>query len=242
MRATPRRKLGPVSPTAPATAGTVVNHGTLAAYKGARCRCQSCKDANARYQAQYTRELAYGRELTVDPARVREHLEPLVERGMTAGRAARVAGVSRATVGRILGRHGNAQRVSAEIAEALMALGAEHLPTPRSVSALGTRRRIRALHAVGYSRQEIADASGVPATTISRALNPKTRTVGGAVARAITEAFDRADPAGPRHADPILARRAARIQREARAAQWATPTAWSDPDNPQERRIHREDA
>jgi hypothetical protein len=95
-------------------------------------------------------------------------------------------------------------------------------------TALGVRRRLRALTARSWSPQAIADQTGVPAPLISSLLggNPRNLSPGQrqAIADAYDKIWDREPPAGTR--DQRGACESARSRAAGRG--WAPPQAWDD--------------
>ena len=95
-------------------------------------------------------------------------------------------------------------------------------------TALGVRRRLRALSARSWPPQAIADETGIPAPLISsllagipRNLSPDQRL---AIANAYDEIWDRDPPAGTRDQ-----REACELARSRAASRgWAPPLAWDD--------------
>jgi len=100
---------------------------------------------------------------------------------------------------------------------------------PRKVSALGVRRRIQALMAVGWSRIEISLAAGYPEASqgarIVQLLQVETvtRPVAERIAAAYASLLTRPSPTGYG---------AIRSRNEARRNSWAPPNAWLDIDDP----------
>lgn len=124
------------------------------------CRCSLCRTAHNARKAAYNRRRAYGRVDMVDAAPVRAHVEALRAAGMGRRRIAAKAGVGEATVQRLcLGRRGRLpQRTTGPVARALLAVRADltDLAPLTPVDGTGTRRRLRALVAAGWSPVLIA--------------------------------------------------------------------------------------
>lgn len=179
----------------------------------------------------------------VDARLTVERVTALRDVGWTCPEIARAAGISRATVSRL--SQGRWQTVSAEtedgVGRAVLALDAagpprRPAPEPATVPALGARRRARALRAAGYSDGQIAAASGLSASVVSRIVNRGQERVRRSTHDALRGAYEALDCRGPDggRQDPgngVLARR----RRDALEVGWLTPMAWDDPDDPAER-------
>lgn len=98
----------------------------------------------------------------VDPAPVRRHIRDCMAGGTGSRTVADLAQVPRSTVHRILYR--NPATIDAEDAKAILAVtpGRRHRnrTADTHVDAVGTRRRIRAMHHDGYDTDRIAEAVG----------------------------------------------------------------------------------
>ena len=136
------------------------------------------------------RQIAYGRwQPWADAAPVREHLRVLRAGGASYQTIARAAGVSPMTVHRLLGTGppGNkaaAERVRAATAERMLAVTTVTVAhaAPRR-DATGTRRRLRALIAIGHPAASLARRAGLsplavvghrPRATLRRSRPPRT--------------------------------------------------------------------
>jgi hypothetical protein len=96
------------------------------------------------------------------------------------------------------------------------------------VDATGTRRRIQALVALGWSNSKIAKAAGIAECNIARLLTPGERCFSETrrrVAAAYDELWDKTPPPNPGHSDVFSRKRAA-------ANGWAKPMAWDDGHGP----------
>ena len=79
-------------------------HGTNVAYVIDKCRCRPCTDAATATQSSREKQKLFGRYDSgrVDAAPVREHLQFLVDNGMSAKRIAKISGVALSTVGQLI--------------------------------------------------------------------------------------------------------------------------------------------
>lgn len=216
--ATDRRTLPPQDP----------RHGTTAG-ASAGCLCPRCGTAKRNYNRTRYRKTGYGTwQPFIDAEPVREHLRHLSANGIGWIRAANLAGLKRCTVSAILyGRPGfppNAKirpTTAAKIlaVQATPDLLADHAPVP----AAGTVRRLRALAALGYPMQELAEQLPIGYDQAIRIAARAPRTVTNAVARATVTLYDRMSLTVP--PTTWVHQRA---QRTALARGWVPPLAWDD--------------
>ncbi|SDD43005.1 hypothetical protein [Auraticoccus monumenti] len=146
-------------------------HGTRLAYVLDKCRCRPCRDAVRVYESARSRRIAYGRPGSlVDADPVRAHLKDLSAQGMGWKRAAAAAGVANGTVyailyGKLLSQPDHPEhrpprkRVRRDIAEKLLAVQVT-LAAGALVDGTGTRRRLQALVAIGWSMSELGRRLG----------------------------------------------------------------------------------
>lgn len=153
-------------------------HGTLSRYQVGRCRCPQCKAAKNVYARHRDRMIAYGRwQSYVDAEPSRRHVSTLLASGVTLGRVAVLAGLGLSTLQKLM--HGTqrsggkpAARVMVRTERAILAarLNLDDLPDTAWVDAAGTRRRVQALTALGYTLREQAEAVGKLPTNYRTAL------------------------------------------------------------------------
>jgi hypothetical protein len=211
-------------------------HGTRARYvngpdendqddKG--CRCPRCRKANTDEANKVYREKAYGhwRPFT-DAEPVREHLKVLSSHGIKAKRVAQLSGVSSPNVVRIF--EGRARRVRKETAEAILAVQPSmDLLTDRArIDGTGTRRRLQALIAVGWSRAKLAEHVGIHRTSLCLVLLGEG--VRADTARKVVAAYSALWNQQPPTATVGERRAAAAARREAESRGWPPPAAWDD--------------
>ena len=206
-------------------------HGSISRYKYHRCRCLTCCDGWRDYSANIRRQQAYGRwEPLIDAAPVRVHVEHLQASGLGIFRIAELAGVAQSTVSRLLYGKGDRlpqtqmQRAKAERILAVQA-DTSSLASGAFVDATGTRRRIQALVAVGFTHKAIAPHIGVHAHYVGDlAAN---RVVTSRHARAVTAAYDRLWNADPL-AHGVTPAAVKRSRNLAAREGWPPPLAWDD--------------
>jgi hypothetical protein len=139
-------------------------HGTYACYSLDQCRCRPCVDAVTSYERTRTRQTAYGRwQPYVDASPARQHVEELRAAGMGLKLIARHSGVAHGALAKLI--YGDAQRrlapskrIRPETERKILAVQAtiDTLGATVHVDATGTRRRLQALVAVGWSQSQLA--------------------------------------------------------------------------------------
>lgn len=211
-------------------------HGESRTYRTHKCRCDDCKAANAALLAAWRRKRAYGQPTGFVPAdETREHLTMLLRSGMALTRIGELVGMDDRSLACILyprkGRPPRA-RVSTVTRDKVLAVEPPryvHEVSGRAfVTALGTVRRLNALHAIGWSTDAVARESGVHGTTLN-ALRRRKRTTlhtATAIARTYDRLWDQSPPAATRFERAAVTR----TLRRAAAHGWAPPMAWDDAD------------
>lgn len=209
--------------------------GTLAGYKNG-CRCERCTAANSDYQRNYRRQIAYGRwGPYVDAGPVRDHVRSLQQSGLGARAIATAAGLTYSTISHFLyGRPPRGIAPPAQIrpatAEALLSVEAslETYPEHAKVDGTGTRRRLQALFAIGWSFARLARQLGVRKSTIQSFL--RTVNVEKATAVAVRDLYDQLWDMPPPASNPAERAAVTKTLRMARERGWAPPMAWDDED------------
>lgn len=222
-------------------------HGTRAAYVLDRCRCFPCSSANAQAETDRERQKAYGRyDKYVQAEPVRAHVLALGEQGMGLKRVAKGAGVSTGTLSKLVfgvytatGTGGGckgpgdrvrqpSKRVLRTTAERLLAVELDLADGAKIAvdDAIGVRRRVRALVALGWSQSKLAERLGVLRSNFHLATDARGVTV--ATMRAVERVYDELSmtlPPEDTHRDKIAASRA---RAYARARGWKPPLALDD--------------
>lgn len=164
---------------------------------------------------------------------VREHLMALRAAGLGRDRIGRLSGVHPRRVQAIINgstsaRDGVQTHVRAATAAKLLAVRPERrlVADDRRIGATGTRRRLQALVALGWSRSEVARRSGLNENTIGRAMvrDGCALATARAVHRVYEELWDQQPPidTGEQRCSVSHARR------EAARKGWALPMLWDD--------------
>lgn len=126
--------------------------------------CQPCKDASTRYAKGHRHDRLHARRRTVPAEPVVAHLRNLLRAGMTQGAIARGSGVSPSAISDLL--HGQS-RIKQENAKQILSVRSVYCFTPRHehdeafVPKTPSVLRIRALLALGWRHQDMAERSGV---------------------------------------------------------------------------------
>jgi len=186
-------------------------HGTASMYRKRRCRCWPCRYAG--YEArQNARPLA-------EPAPVIAHVATLTRAGIGSRRLSELAGVSRATVDRVLaGTH----RPTARVAAAFLAIPADLEPPPKWLDQTGTTRRLRALTAIGWPNLDIAECAGLDGSYLAQ-MTKGQRRLTAATVDTVRRAYNGLSMHVP--ADSYGSNRA---RLRALDRRWFPPLAWDD--------------
>jgi hypothetical protein len=215
-------------------------HGTRARYtngpgpgKGPGCRCAACTAANRDDQRRITRLRAYGQWHPYTDARpAREHVRALGRLGIGWRRAAELAGIPQSTMralvfGRV-GRPGPSSRLRQETAAAILAVRAYpgNVAAGTPVDATGTRRRLEALAAIGWSRAKLGEQLGIEPTGMSE-LFRRDRVRAGR-AQAVADLYEQLWNRRPPEDGWREKISAARSRNYARQHGWAPPLAWDE--------------
>lgn len=208
-------------------------HGSRTAYVRDRCRCTSCTAANASHARTVRRERLLGRWAPFQPAApIHEHLQSLRAAGLSSGQVAMLAGVAPATVRALHGAAGQLRRdsVRADTARRLLAVtpsGA--VPAERAtVDGRGTRRRLHALAARGWTRAELARRLGRSPSSLARSMSSPAVTA--RTDRDVRALYDRLWDVPVPETTGGEAARAARARAHAAAREWTPPLGWDDID------------
>ncbi|MFF8406934.1 hypothetical protein ACF06P_35565 [Streptomyces sp. NPDC015684] len=207
-------------------------HG-YARYRLDGCRCYVCGWARSQYDDNRTRALIAGTwQPWVDAEPVRTHIRYLQSCDMGLRTIAARAGVDRKRLQAVL--HGRPERgtpaqkklrpaPAAAILEVEPTL--DNLAGKTVINAVGTVRRLRALVAVGWPQQHVAEAMGWTPSNFGQLLRSESVIV--RTARLVQDVYDRlhrTDPA-KHSATPLGMERA---RQRAAALGWAPVGAWDD--------------
>ncbi|AYN57459.1 helix-turn-helix DNA binding protein [Arthrobacter phage Constance] len=210
-------------------------HGTPVAYVIDKCRCRACTDAATATNVEREKQKLFGRYDSgrVDAAPVREHMQFLIDNGMSAKQISKVSGIALSTVGQLIwGRkergHKPYPRVMKSTAEKILAVKPQmELMAPgRYIDSTGARRRIQALVAIGWSQSRLAKQLGMDQGNMSIFMAGEQCTVKRALA--VRDVYNR-NWNQPQEGHDWRSRIAAnRARNYAKARGWVPPLAWDD--------------
>ena len=211
-------------------------HGTRAAYVLDKCRCDPCRAANTRAARALRRAQLYGRwDGLTDAQPARDHIHTLTAAWVGLKQIAARSGISSGTLTKLLygaprpdgTRRPPARRIKPATERRLLAVTPDLADGART-PATGTRRRLQALTATGWSTSHLARRSGLDRQVLDRALHDETTlTTAGtaaAVARLYSDLWDTPPPTGTRWERSA----ATRARNHATRNRWAPPLAWDD--------------
>ncbi|MFJ3200961.1 hypothetical protein [Streptomyces sp. NPDC086989] len=199
------------------------DHGTTARYQGNRtgtrppCRCRRCKNAHNR--AGQLRALARieGRPPRIPAGPIRDHVQRLLAAGMSRTQIGIAAGVSRSIVSKI--SKSASPHVNRTTGDKILAVKPCIVRPTDLVPAVGTRRRLQALYAIGHGSLPIQAATGLTGSSIRRILYSRSDTVTAATYDAVRRGY-RVLCATPG--------RNQTVKNRARRNTWHGPAAWGD--------------
>ncbi len=201
-----------------------MNHGTLTAYTIHACRCEDCSRAASRHGKQYRLRRHQGRVFLVDAQPMRDHVQQLLDAGMSFRAITLAAGwKSRNSLTESLAR--STVRVSTYRRVMAVTLDTDTRDTAY-VDATGARRRLQSLAVIGWPSRTLAQRLGHrDHSTILDIQTGAKASIRRATSQAISALFDELwDTPGP---SAITTGRA--VKRD-----WVPPLAWDDDtiDNP----------
>jgi hypothetical protein len=195
------------------------------------CRAEPCiADARA-YQAAHkrhrTRMIAYGRwNPFVDAEPARQHVAALRAAGIGIDQIPALAGLDR----RCITRLPRTRSLRAETAAKILAIQ----PHPDLVAggartdATGTRRRLQALQALGWSQRRLAELLDTQQVVVGKAARGKSQFVTVATARRVRDLYDHIWNQPPPSATRYERQSATNARRAAAERGWVPPLAWDD--------------
>src|SRR5690606_2949996 len=152
------------------------------------CDHPECARAARRYCKEYRMRILADPTCTgVPTGPAAEHTARLHARGMSYAAIAAAAGVSESTVKRLAQQ----RKTSRTTAAAILAVTVDSPVDTHWVPALGSARRIQALHTLGYSYQHLAPLVGLTAQNLRFITIGEHRRVASDTAARITAVYDR---------------------------------------------------
>lgn len=207
-------------------------HGTRASYVRG-CKCADCRAANARYAKVAKYRANRGISTLIDAAPVKAHLDQLRAHGIGKRTIAARSGVAMTVINRLIGiDHSRpARRIHPDTARKLLAVTVDDHAGGAFIDATGTRRRLQALVALGWTQTELGRRIGWTTANLN-ALILRSDTVTRATADLVTELYEQLSMRlGP----------STRARSVATRRGWAPPLAWDNIDNPNEQPTERRD-
>lgn len=180
-----------------------------------------------------SRMIAYGTwQPFTDAEPARQHVRLLGSHGVGWKRAANLAGISTGGMDKLM--HGGpgdrppCRRIRPQTAAAILAVRPDlaALGSGSAVDAAGTRRRLQALVAIGWSQQRLAPRLGMLPSNFGDLMTRDRVTA--STARAVAELYDELWDKPPREAGHREKISASRARNYARARSWPVPAAWDD--------------
>lgn len=207
--------------------GGTHRHGTTTAYKKDRCRCPACSKANTRASTiSRMKRLQGTQKVKVPAAPAKAHIATLLDAGATIQGIATEARLSAYAIRRVL----TGQPTLWDSNEAaILALHPRDVPSFKAhqTSVHGSRLRIQALHAIGYTMVELAPMTGQDATSLKRLANPDAwrayQDIDTKLARRIRRLYDNLWDKPPTPTTRTGRANAARAITQAAAKGWVPP-------------------
>jgi len=210
-------------------------------YNKHQCRGTACTEASTEYAHSYRHLVSINRYDSglVDVAPAREKIIQLQTIGYGYNQIAKMAGLNYNTIHAIV--HGEPwagkkprARVQRDVVTQIRSITPDpaKLPPRSTVDGTGTRRRIQALHALGFSNAYIAGRLGVNKANFRRSSNSKQVTVKRACE--VREIYEELWDKHPDVSTVEKRRAVTATKRWALKNDWPPPMAWDDDhiDNP----------
>lgn len=180
------------------------------------CTCSRCA-VDRRRMAKLQR---HGRYRRVPSSAAWDVLDRLRAAEWSCAAIATATGIPRATVTQALRKGRDGWSWGPRHSHAIVTHG---IPTHGQIGAHGTRRRLQALAAIGWTLQALADRSGIRFSTLASIRKGVTTRVGVPLAHTIAEMYEQLcmTPGGSLPA-----------RRHAAGQGWPAPLAWDDIDDP----------
>lgn len=209
-------------------------HGTYEARKRDGCGCEPCLQAGRRYAKRQSHLGRTGRSNLVDAQPARDHVRQLLKAGLTLGQIEQRSGVHRTGLRHLLGTGSGgrpaAARVRRDTAARLLAVAAARMgkETNGLVDPAGTRRRLQALVATGWTQSAIARRLGVLPANLPKIVHSGRSAIRVATRDAVRALYDELWDQPPPALTPAERRARTRALTFAAAHGWPPPMAWDD--------------
>lgn len=213
-------------------------HGTYSGYTHYKCREECCLAAHRDYSRKLRRLTAYGKwNPFVDAEPARDHVKRLRAAGIGERAIAAAVGVSSTLIARLLrgDRYrgtGPTQRLRPETAARIFSVqpSLDACNDHAKVDGTGTRRRIQALVANGWSQQRLSIELGMPLASVNRIVMGTG--VNAGTAKAVRALYERLWDTPPPESTTLERTTAKRARSIARRHGWVPPLAWDAIDDP----------
>lgn len=192
------------------------------------CRCPKCKPAATVYRRRRRKLRALGITSEARSAAAWRVVDQWLAEGKTAAAIGSLTGLSRYTVMSALSarKRGTDHRWSPSSVDMILAAWQKKPVAAKGyVSALGARRRLQALSALGWSLDDMEAACGIQFTSLAAVRSGKTARVHAKADAPIRDMYKRL------HMTPGPSQKAATV---ARGKGWVPPLAWDNIDDPME--------
>lgn len=210
-------------------------HGTRAAYVKDRCRCTACTAANTAASRAANRERAYGRRPPLtDAGPVHDHLVTLRAAGVGVERIAGLAGMSVSYIRTLAvsdrGHSPATRRIRPSTAARILSIDIadDHRAPHSRVDATGTRRRLQALAAIGWSPELLAAELDRRTSSLRRSMTSPSVTA--RTARDVTALYERLSNTAPPRDTSKQGAAVDASRAHAVARGWLPPMSWDDID------------
>jgi hypothetical protein len=213
--------------------GAPHTHGQRATYVKDRCRCQSCTAANTAASAAASRRRVYGQPNPyIDATPTRDHIATLRQAGVSYHQIASLAHTSPTHVREIAGTARRSEgrppirRIRQNTADRIQAIQPHncHGSPGSRVDATGTRRRLQALVASGWSRRLLGIELDRTIGTLNRVMSSDKVLL--RTARQVMELYDRLWDMAPPSQTAEKRSSIAEAQAYANERGWHPPLAW----------------
>jgi transcriptional regulator with XRE-family HTH domain len=209
-------------------------HGTYACYVLDACRCPNCANAHKEYETNRVRQHAYGRwSNLVDAEPSRRHILHLTDQGMGLKRIVAVSGISQGVLWKLV--YGKrrpddtrvpTRRVRQGTEQRILAIKVD-LAQGAKVDSCGTRRRLQALVAIGYSQSRLAQRLGMSPTNFTRTMHHNSEVL-KQTADAAVSLYNELSMTPAVGTDQRSRISVTRARRYAEHMMWLPPLAWDD--------------
>ena len=199
-----------------------MTHGTLTAYRLHKCRCEKCVAHASRYGKRLRYEHQHGQRRVVDSAEAHARIREMLDYGISVRAIADALGYDAPNSVWTLLRRPRMRRSTYERVMS-MPMPDTTVRDSRVISAVGSRRRLQALAARGWSLVTVSERTGINVSTLCEIRNGTTQTVRQSTYVSISDVYrELENDTGT----------CARAMTKAIKLKWAPPMAWDEIDDP----------